>query len=821
MLMKKNILFLIVLLLTGHVRSQVITPDVEQRAEKILAQMTLKEKIDYLGGYKSFSIRPVERLGLPEIRMADGPQGVRNNTQSTMFPCGIAAAATWDRQLVHKMGEGLGQDCRARGVHILLGPGVNIYRSPVCGRNFEYFGEDPYLASETAVQYIKGVQSQGVVATIKHFAANNQEWDRHNVSSDVDERTMQEIYWTTFRKAVRDAKVGAVMNSYNLINGVHASEYGHMNIDVLRNMWGFKGILMSDWVSVYSAVGPANGGLDLEMPSAKYMTYENLSRAIETGLVKESTIDNKVRHILQTIIAFGFLERPQMDKSISEKNAFSDQAALEIARGGIVLLKNDNNLVPLKKGNILVMGPNSGNIPTGGGSGYVNPFYTVSVKEGLEKAGGKFKVMTLPGFSSELTNDAFYTAAGSQEKGFKGEFFPNRNLSGNPVVTRTDTKIDFNWKDKAPMEGMPADNFSIRWTGVYRPVKDATVQFNVAGDDGYRLFVDDQEILGDWGDHSKTYLQKDVEFKAGKEYRIRLEYYDNTSDAIVSLGYRVIYGNAKDKQESMIKDADAVVLCVGFDSGTEGEGRDRSFELPKGQDELIQQTVSLNRNVILIVNGGGSFDMSKWESKVQAIFMAWYPGQQGGQALADILTGKISPSGKLPISMEKKLEDNPSYGSYYDNREKVIHKRVQYNEGVFGGYKGYDKSGVEPRYPFGFGLSYSSFAYSNLKIEKKGDNTVTVTFDVKNTGNYDAAEVAQVYVGDLKASVPRPLKELKGYEKVYLKRGEIKTVKVDLTEDAFSYFDVDSNRFIVEPGDFNISVGASSRDIRLTGNVSL
>ena len=298
--------------------------------------MTLDEKLDYIGGFNSFYIRAIPRLGIPQIRMADGPQGVRNDTRSTMFPCGIAAAAAWDRALVRDYGRALGQDCRARGVHILLGPGVNIYRSPLCGRNFEYYGEDPYLAAETAAAYIEGMQAEGVMACVKHFVGNNQEWNRHHVSSDIDERTLHEIYLPAFRKAVTGAKVGAVMSSYNPLNCVHMTENRPLTVGLLREKWGFDGIFMSDWNATYSAVGAANGGLDLEMPRARFMNAENLRPALKNGLVTEATVDEKCRHILQTLIAFGFLDREQTDAKIKERNPFSDQVALEVARGGIV-----------------------------------------------------------------------------------------------------------------------------------------------------------------------------------------------------------------------------------------------------------------------------------------------------------------------------------------------------------------------------------------------------------------------------------------------------------------------------------------------------
>ena len=308
--MKKLLLLIVALIGATAVFAQPVTEEAKKRAAELVAKMTLEEKLEYIGGYKSFYIRAIPRLGIPQIRMADGPQGVRNNTKSTMYASGIAAAATWNRQAVYNMGVGLGQDSRARGVHILLGPGVNIYRSPLCGRNFEYFGEDPYLSAQTTVQYIKGVQSQGVMACVKHFAANNQEWNRHHVSSDIDERTLHEIYLPPFRAAVEQAGVGAVMCSYNLINSVHASENRYLNIDVLRDMWNFDGILMSDWTATYSAINAANGGLDLEMPAGRVMNYKHLAQSIANGVVDIRTIDTKVQHILQTLISFGFFDRP-------------------------------------------------------------------------------------------------------------------------------------------------------------------------------------------------------------------------------------------------------------------------------------------------------------------------------------------------------------------------------------------------------------------------------------------------------------------------------------------------------------------------------
>lgn len=802
--------------------AQQITEKDKERAAALVAQMTLDEKLDYIGGFNSFYIRAIPRLGIPQIRMADGPQGVRNDTRSTMFPCGIAAAAAWDRGLMRDYGRALGQDCRARGVHILLGPGVNIYRSPLCGRNFEYYGEDPYLAAETAAAYIEGMQAEGVMACVKHFVGNNQEWNRHHVSSDIDERTLHEIYLPAFRKAVTEAKVGAVMSSYNPLNCVHMTENRPLTIDLLRGKWGFDGIFMSDWNATYSAVGAANGGLDLEMPRARFMNAGNLRPALANGLVTEATIDEKCRHILQTLIAFDFLDREQLDESIKERNPFSDAVALDVARGGIVLLKNEGGMLPLsrKVRNVVVLGPNAGSIPTGGGAGFVHPFSTVSVGEGMQSVGKRLRTTVFnPALRSDLAaSGLFFTPDG--KPGLKGEFFAGKELAGMPVAAQVDAEVDFNWEG-SPVEGVPGDGFSARWSGAFKPVKTGRVTFSVRGDDGYRLYVDGREVLADWRDHGATTRSATLNVVAGKSYPVRLEYYDNASTAVVSLRYA--FDDVADR-ERRIAAADAVIYCAGFDSDTERENHDRTFALPEGQAAEIAAVAKLNANLVVVVNSGGGVDFAQFADKARAILMAWYPGQEGGRAVAEILTGAVSPSGKLPISIERRAEDNPSYGSYYENVDRSHRKgapqpRVNYDEGVFVGYRGYDRSDVEPLYAFGYGLSYTTFAYSGLKIARQDYGAYLVSFDVKNTGRYDGAEVAQLYVSDLTASVPRPVKELKGFEKVFLKRGQTKRVEMRLPHDAFAFYDTDCHDFAVEPGDFLLQVGASSRDLRLKGTI--
>lgn len=809
---------MVALLAVATISAQPITDEAKRRAADLVSKMTLEEKLDYIGGYNSFYIRAIPRLGIPEIRMADGPQGVRNNTQSTMFASGIAAAATWNREAVYNMGVGLGQDSRARGVHILLGPGVNIYRSPLCGRNFEYFGEDPYLSAQTAVQYIKGVQSQGAMACVKHYAANNQEWDRHNVSSDVDERTLHEIYLPPFRAAVEQAGVGAVMCSYNLINSVHGSENRYLNIEVLREMWGFQGILMSDWNATYSAINAANGGLDLEMPSGKLMNYKHLAQPIADGVVDVRTIDAKVQNILQTLISFGFFDRPQKDESIPERNPFSDNASLELARNSVVMLKNDG-ILPLKKGKVTVAGMHAQSVPTGGGSGFVHPFETCSLAEGMAQMKGYKTVTTNDITTTSLKN--FYTSADAKTEGLYAEYFNNKKCSGTPAMSRVEDKIQHSWKRRSPMpDVINTDRFSIRWSGVFKSDKDEELELLLRGDDGYRMFIDDKEVMSDWGNHSASQRTYVFKAEAGRTYNVRIEYFDNSGDARIELR---MYNKAYVKQNAeILRSANAVIACVGFDSNTEKENKDRTFEMPYEQGKLIQDIAAINPNVIAVVYSGGGFEAASWMDSAKAVLLAWYPGQEGGQAIAEIITGKLSPSGRLPISIERNIEDNPTNGNYYHNLDVQVrqnpYKRVNYKEGLFLGYRGYDRKSVKPLFPFGFGMSYTTFEYNNLNVSDNGENIV-VEFDVTNTGKVDAAEVAQVYVGYKDTSVLHPVKQLKGYDKVMIKRGATHHFVVEVPYSSLEYYDIISRkmtRVAKSLDDVKIYVGASAQDIRLT-----
>lgn len=659
-----------------------ITQAHKDRAAALVAQMTIEEKIELISGKTDgFRTYAIPRLGIPSLRMADGPQGVRNingaNIQSTFYPCGVSAAASWNRDAVREMGAGIGCAAKAHGVQIMLGPGVNLYRSALCGRNFEYFGEDPYLTGETALSYITGMQEQGVMATIKHFALNNQEYDRHGTSSNADERTINELYFPAFRKAVEQADVSAVMTSYNLINGVHAAENPWLVKENLR-AWGFEGIVMSDWTSTYSTIGFMKGGVDFEMPRNYVSNQAAVKALLENGVVTEADLDEKCRHILQTFAAYGFLDVSLEANPGAEDRAVSRQRAYEVALEGPVLLKNEDGILPLKPGKktIAVLGQNANVIACGGGSGWVNPEdgKGVTLADGLLHMG----------------------------KGYKVE------LLGSPVP----------------------------------------------------------EVLE----------------KAG-----------------------------------------AVVVCLGFDRYTETEASDRKFKLPGGQDELVESVLKYNRNVIVVVNSGGEFDLSRWGDRVKAIILDWYPGQEGGNALAAIVSGKVSPSGRLPFTFWGALDKNPAQKWYdaaplHPGKGRDQYHYTTYGEGIFLGYRGVEHFGVAPLYPFGFGLSYGSFEYSDASVVKAGDG-YDVSFTVKNVGQADAKEVVQVYVAPVNPPVMRPARELKGYDKKFIAKGTSQRFSIHLGSDAFSYYDEGSHAWKHAPHAYRIQIGASSADIRLEINL--
>lgn len=822
-------LVLILIFVTQSGIAQIQTnSEVESRVDSILSKMTLDEKLEIIGGINDFFTRSNPRLGIPSLKMSDGPMGVHDYGLTTAYPAGIALAASWDRDLAHRVGVSMGKDARARGVHFILGPGVNIYRAPMNGRNFEYFGEDPYLASRMAVSFIEGIQEQRVVAVAKHFTANNSEFARMTLSSDVDERTLREIYLPAFEASVKEAKVGAVMDAYNLVNGTYMTANDHLNNEILKKEWGFNGILMSDWGATHDGIAAFNGGLDLEMPSPTFMNRDTLLPGLKDGKLATATLDDKVRRILRTAIAFGFFDKPQEDIDIPTFSQEGRQVALEEARSGMVLLKNSNNLLPLdpeKIKTIAVIGPDAyPAVVSGGGSAESKPFSSVSYLEGISnRLGTKAKVLYAtdsPVLDQEFEDSEFVTKPGG-EPGLKGEYFSNQDLKGPPALARTDKHIHLDFGEGSFAPGQPIDHFSIRWTGYFVPKTTGDYTFFTSADDGVRLWIDDAPGIDDWQPHAQTVDSYAKHLEAGKAYKVRLEYFEDVGSAIVGFGVTRPQEYVGRETKPLAAKADAVIICVGFDPKTESEGADRTFQLPGGQDELIQQISAINKNTIVVLTAGGNVDMTRWIDSVPALLEAWYPGQEGGNALAQLLFGDYSPSGKLPASFERRWEDNPTFHNYYPAAGE---HHVKYAEGLFLGYRYFDRSETKPLFAFGHGLSYSTFAYSDISVTPKvGDSNapVSVSFEVKNTGKRAAAEIAEVYVGDSHASVPRPVKELKNFAKVNLQPGESKRVTLTLDRRAFSYYDVNKKDWSAEPGNFTILVGAASDDIRLQGKYTL
>jgi beta-glucosidase len=815
----------------------------ESRVEALLKQLTLEEKLAMVGGTDNFYVRGNERLHVPRLRMADGPLGVRNVGPSTGYAAGIALAASWDTLLAGRIGTFIGHDAHARGVQIMLGPGANIYRAPHCGRNFEYFGEDPYLASRMTVAYIKGVQSQGVSATVKHFLANDSEFDRHGTNAVIDERTLREIYLPPFEAAVREAHVGAVMASYNLINGQHASQNVPLNVDLLKKEWGFDGVLMSDWYSVYDGVAAANAGLDLEMPEGEFMSPTVLAEALRTGKLSLEALDDKIRRILRLSLRFGWLDRDPQQPELSWP-LYSQEGrklALESARASMVLLKNEHGLLPLddkKLKRLAVIGPDAfPALPAGGGSAQTRPFQSVSFLEGLStRLAGKAEVTYRRGlltweelFGKSVWRTEGATDAGGKrgergERGLKAEYFAGRDFAGPALTTRVDDHVDFYWA-KGVEAPASQKEFSARWTGAFVPEKTGDYRFvaTTYGLDTYVLWVDGKVVL-DRSQAKQPLGVKVLHLAAQKPVAIKLEYRHHDHHARIALGVRALDAFIDPDAARLAAQAEVAVVFAGFDPATEGEGADRTFALPLDQEELIARVRAANPRTVVVLTSGGGVDMQPWLDKIPALLETWYPGQEGGTALAELLFGDVSPSGKLPVTFERRFEDNAVFKSYYPQKGHGDDHTVTYDEGLFVGYRHFDKHSLKPLFPFGFGLSYTTFKLDHLTVlpgKMEGDGPVTVSCEITNTGTRAGAEVAQIYLSETGAKVVRPVKELKGFAKVTLAPGETQRVSVTLDRRALSTFDVASKTWKATPGTFKVLVGPSSRDLRLFGELVL
>ncbi|MCE5238563.1 glycoside hydrolase family 3 C-terminal domain-containing protein [bacterium] len=815
----------------------------EARVSDLLGRLTLEEKLSLLGG-TGFGTRPIERLGLPAMGMCDGPIGVRGggpgtSGPATVFPCGIAMAATWDPEIVQRIGAAIGREVQHKGVgaQIILGPCVNLHRTPQGGRNGESFSEDPYLASRMTVAYVTGVQSTGAAACVKHFAVNNQEWQRGTISAQVDERALRELYLPAFQAAVQEAHVWAVMNAYNRLNGTYCSANRYLLTTILKDEWGFDGCVMTDWGAAHSPLGVATGGTDLEMPTGAHMNPDRLTPPVQEGKVSRGLIDDKVRRILRTVIRVGLLDGPKTPDNTVVNCAAHRQLVREAGARAIVLLKNDGGLLPLdpaKLRSLAVIGPNAAvNRLAMGGSGYVTAFQSVSALDTIRARVGPgvtinyAKGADMGDEPPPVIGSEFLTPAGGPdgEHGLRGEYFKGRKLEGRPVLTRTDAVVDFRWQGKPPVEGLGGSDYSVRWTGKLTPTRSGEYRLGVASDDGSRLTLDGKALISNWEDHALEARSVTVRLEAGRAYDLQVEYYQNSGDAAVTLGWRA--PGVAPEHDPQIREAvaaaqqsDAAIVLVGLSSFHESEGRDRdSLRLPELQADLIRAVVAANPRTVVVLTNGTPLLMDTWIKQTPAVLEAWYLGEQGGQSVTDVLFGDVNPSGKLPDTLAAKREDYPDWGHYPGGAGQV-----QYAEGILVGYRHFDARGIAPLFPFGHGLSYTTFAYDDLRVTPETlapAGTVQVSLTVRNTGPRAGEEVVQLYLHDPRPRVPKAPRELKRFARVALQPGEGKPVTFTLEAPALAYCDVPGKQWRADAGVYQVEVGASSRDLRLRGNLTL
>ncbi len=826
-----------ILIYKGSEAKKLTGEEIEKNVLIIRNQMSVEEKIELITG-DDFRTKPNPRLGIPAFTMTDGPLGPRGKGTNTVFSAPINMAATWDVELIREIGEAMGEETRILGFNLLLGPCINISRVPYGGRNFESFGEDPYLMSEMAVPIIEGIQSKNVATCTKHFVGNNQEWNRFDVSSEIDERTLREIYFPAFKAAVQRANTYSIMGGYNRVNGTYANENKYLLTDVLKDDWGFDGVVISDWGAVRTTVKTAKAGLDLEMPNGKYLG-EKLLKKIKDGEVDATILDDKVDRILRIMFRMGlFGETPDAYggyMNTPERKAL----ALKTAQESIILLKNarlpgqESNLLPLKKDikkTIAMIGPNAATARLGGdGSGHSNAANPISPLEGVREYMGddievkyafgvKLKRKELP-----IAPESMYLLEDGVTPGIRVEFWNNKELEGSPVATKIDKSVNFSWGfGESPMDGVNDDKFSARWTGKLKSPGSGIFEVGVKADNGVKLFIDGNLVINSWTDQAPGQFKTDYyEFEADRLYDIKIEFYENIGTCRVRFGLAPVEGG-DELQEAVevAKDADMVVLNLGMAKNYEGEQRDRDYlELPPMQLELLNEVLKVNKNVVVVLNNGSAILMEDWNDRVPAIVEALYPGEQGGKALAQILFGEINPSGKLPFTIMKKWEDHAAAKTYPGTKEIA-----NYSEGIFMGYRHFDKENIEPLYPFGYGLSYTTFNYSGIKLSSSimsRDGSIDVSFTVTNSGNVDGDEVVQMYISDKKASVEREVKSLKGFKRVSLKAGESKEVTFTIDKSALSFYDVKNKTWRAEKGKFEVLIAASSRDIRLNSEFKL
>ncbi len=770
------------------------------------------------------------RLGIPILMHDEALHGLVGK-KATSFPQAIGLAATWNPDLMEQVATTIAKETKSRGIRQVLSPVVNIARDVRWGRVEETYGEDPYLTSRMGVAFCKPIEEEGVITTPKHYAANVGDGGRDSHPIHFNERLMREIYFPAFKACFLEGKALSVMAAYNSYDGTPCSSNRWLLTQVLREEWGFEGVVVSDYGSIggifdlhrtaatkkEAAKQAIEAGMDIELPNI-YIYGEPLLEAVKEGLVSEKTLNQAVRRILKLKFQLGLFDEPYVDPLKAEE--INDcpqhrQLALQAARESIVLLKNDNHLLPLDKKikTIAVIGPNATEARLGGYSGF--GMQTVSPLDGIRaKVSSSTRIVFARGAESSVNvlppiqSIHLIPADGKPgQHGLRGEYFNNMEFAGSPVLVRIDPQIHFDWGGGSPHPSIHAEQFSVRWTGKLIPPKTGIYQIGVTTDDGVRLFIDGKKVIEYWQDRSPATDVVSLKLEKGRPYDIRIEYYENAGGAFAGLAwdFKPDYDSEMEKAVQAAKSAEVVILCLGI---SEGEGRDRSnLDLPGQQEQLIKRIAATGKPIVVVLINGSAVTMQKWINDVGAIVEAWYPGEEGGNAIADVLFGDYNPGGKLPITFPQFVGQCPLF----------------YNTKPTGrGYDYIDLSG-KPMFPFGYGLSYTQFEYSGLHIDRekiKPNESVKISCEVKNGGKIKGDEVVQLYLHDVVGSVSRPLKELKRFQRITLNPGETKRIEFELKPDDLSLYDAAMN-WVVEPGLFTVMIGSSSEDIRLQGELEV
>lgn len=790
----------------------------------LLDRMTLEEQVSILSGEDFWSLPAVERLGIEKLRVTDGPNGARGGgslvggVTAAAFPVGIAIGSTWDPELARELGVALAEEVQSKSAHVSLAPTVNIQRSVTNGRNFECYSEDPYLSGELAVGMIEGIQSKGISATMKHFVGNESEIQRTTMSSDIDERTLREVYLYPFEQAVKRAGTWGIMSSYNKVNGTYAAENHFVLTEVLRGDWGYDGVVMSDWFGSRSCEPTVNAGLDLEMPGPTRDRGAKLVAAVREGRVEAHTVRQRAENVLRLMVRTGAVNdtRPFAERADDrpEHRALIRRAGAE----GAVLLKNDGLLPLAREGSVAVIGPNAKVAQImGGGSAQLNPHYAISPWDGLAMALGEGALSFAPG----CTNHRFEPILAGD---FTVQFFGGKVLQG-PVLheEKMGSVLGF-WFPPLGGGKVDAFNFSARITGTFVPEASGLHRVGVTSAGYAKVRIDGKLVANAWDGWKAgaTFFEEgcdevvgEVMLEAGRAHEVVIEFCNKPSENLAFSALRVGIGRPMGDAEiaeaaRVAAAADRAVVFVGRSGEWDTEGWDLpDIRLPGRQDDLVAAVLAANPNTVVVLQTGGPVEMP-WLGQARAVLQAWYPGQEAGNAIADVLLGLAEPGGRLAQTFPRRWADNPTWSQ---DREIYpgLNGHVRYEEGLFIGYRHYDRLGIEPLFPFGHGLGYTRFDLSDLVASPDGSE---VRLRVTNTGPREGATVVQIYVSDAEASVIRPERELKGFAKLRLKAGESREVTLALPPRAFAFYDLQARAWRVEAGEFRISAGLSAADIR-------